>query len=1099
MEQYNSVQQLLKKKEGHKDRKPVFPSTVIQAVFDGKTGASLEAILAQFNSIYIQYQGSPEATRNIIPVEMRRAGLTITYMNMDSETITERATSAVQKDNDHWSLNINWTRVDELSLSGDIAVSANGTWIINGQDTGVKAVGPKGDAGITPWLKTIDNKLHFSYDNVNWEPCSENIAAWFRFKATSSTGLEPSVGKFQISRDNKNWEDLSPEITNALRIAGYVATSSALPSGKPVGTIYGVGPTFAAEDTAHTNPIYRLYVYDGSKWVDNGTFTSIAAGVVQETGNSETLVMSQKATTEKLSELGSAVRGKNIFIGSLKGNNSINEQGEIVKSAYDLAVSDMIILENEISHITISQTGGRLDPFTYCRFLYDDLTIANVVKLDASFYQTLEVPSGAKYFQYTIGNFSKSSEFQVESGTIATNYEKPKFLSSYSLQKKIDAFYHDTDDYALVVLDADDKILSGVTKDNVSFDYCDKNKNTISRVDNLRSIKSSNIITKPVGIASHHQDRDTDYNIKSVKNIIALNIGVERGVEINFYDENNKQYIPDNIIEYLWSCSKNNVPYDQLFLLQSPSRWYYYSKGEEWCLGIARMRAAMMSALLNGKVKLYTETTGSFSYKAKYVETQNEPNAYKLYNYTGSDEIQKRVELTAKEQREIYNTIKKSHCDNDILLGIDTTVFDAGYKRIYIVNGVEYDYIPNGCKSVLVNYYKDSEIIKSESFSANAEIICVIDTFEVNGEWVVCNNYEGLPHRAVAVVSNGSDTPLTVLNGGYSFLLTDNFARDMLTYTFEDGSDTCDYIDIFNFHSYGKLSDSGNIILSDFARLIPKLSNKECWVTETGFSATQQSEEFIAGATITNIITLLASGVSKVFIYQLSRHERGMSTTREGYFGVYHSSFETPYLSFKCVTDDKENNLFYGSDYFALIKKDTNYLVLDTGLSKVKVDGLRIYGFNKNFVLREVKVNGSVVISNVQMYANGTKYVDIPASAFENCNSSSKIEFDVDESVMSLSVLRDWIPTKTAESLKFISSLLEGGNRPTLRTIGNIRISTFQSSFGKCFVLWGNTSKRIVPVGDCIIYDYLGRVVNDIKISHALPIIICGCDAIKLL
>lgn len=347
MEQYNSVQQLLKKKEGYKDRKPVFPSTVIQAVFDGKTGASLEAILAQFNSIYIQYQGSPEATRNIIPVEMRRAGLTITYMNMDSETITERATSAVQKDNDHWSLNINWTRVDELSLSGDIAVSANGTWIINGEDTGVKAVGPKGDAGITPWLKTIDNKLHYSYDNVRWEPCSENIAAWFRFKATSSTGLEPSVGKFQISRDNKNWEDLSPEITNALRIAGYVATSSALPSGKPVGTIFGVGPTFAAEDTAHTNPIYRLYVYDGSKWVDNGTFTSIAAGVVQETGNSETLVMSQKATTEKLSELGSEVDKKTKSLSIVSRNvNDYTDNGFLNISGSVITNSDWLITAN---------------------------------------------------------------------------------------------------------------------------------------------------------------------------------------------------------------------------------------------------------------------------------------------------------------------------------------------------------------------------------------------------------------------------------------------------------------------------------------------------------------------------------------------------------------------------------------------------------------------------------------------------------------------------------------------------------------------------------------------------------------------------------
>lgn len=113
MEQYTSVQQINKKEEGQNKKKPIYPSTVIQAVFDAKTGASLEAILAQFNSIYVQYQGSPEATRNIIPVVMRRPGLTITYMNMESETITERANLAVQKDNDHWGLDVNWTRLNE--------------------------------------------------------------------------------------------------------------------------------------------------------------------------------------------------------------------------------------------------------------------------------------------------------------------------------------------------------------------------------------------------------------------------------------------------------------------------------------------------------------------------------------------------------------------------------------------------------------------------------------------------------------------------------------------------------------------------------------------------------------------------------------------------------------------------------------------------------------------------------------------------------------------------------------------------------------------------------------------------------------------------
>lgn len=297
MEQYNSIQQILKKENGH-DRKPIYPSTVIQAVFDAKTGASLEAILAQFNSIYVQYQGSPQATRNIIPVEMRRAGLMITYMNMDSETITEKASSAVQKDNDHWGLDVNWSRVDELSLSGDIAVSANGTWIINGVDTKVPARGSKGDAGLTPWLKTIDNKLHYSYDNTTWEPCSDYLASYFRFNATSSDSQAGTIGKIQISKDNKTWQDLSPEFRNYLRIQGYVSSTSALPKNQVVGTIYGVNEG--------TNT-YSLHVWDGSTWVNNGTFTSIAAGVVQETGDSETEVMSQKAVSEKLFELGSKV------------------------------------------------------------------------------------------------------------------------------------------------------------------------------------------------------------------------------------------------------------------------------------------------------------------------------------------------------------------------------------------------------------------------------------------------------------------------------------------------------------------------------------------------------------------------------------------------------------------------------------------------------------------------------------------------------------------------------------------------------------------------------------------------------------------------
>lgn len=418
MEQYASIQQLKKKEEGQTERMPIYPPTVVQAVFDAKTGASLEVILSQFNAIYVQYQGTPEATRNIIPQEMRRAGLTITYMNMESETITERASSAVQKDNDHWGLDVNWSRVDELSLSGDIAVSANGTWIINDEDTGIPARGSKGDTGLTPWLKTIDNKLHYSYDNETWEPCSENIAAWFRFNATSSDSQAGTIGKIQISRDNKTWKDLSPEFTNNLRIKSYVSTTSALPTGQAVGTIYGVGPTYDSTDTEQTNPIYRLYVYNGSSWVDNGRFTSIAAGVVQEAGDSETEVMSQKATTKKLTELTSQVVFKSL------SKNLFNKESKDNVTGYYIGVYGNLAANNSytVSHyIPVEETKNYYQRFgtsnTYWA-LFDSAKNFIVSGL------TNEIPatSGAAYLRITSRNDQVATE-QVEEGSAFTSYE----------------------------------------------------------------------------------------------------------------------------------------------------------------------------------------------------------------------------------------------------------------------------------------------------------------------------------------------------------------------------------------------------------------------------------------------------------------------------------------------------------------------------------------------------------------------------------------------------------------------------------------------------------------------------------------------------
>lgn len=285
----DSVQQLDKLAKDKNERFPIYPLTYIQAVYDARTKERLDSILWKCNNVYLPWMGSAGDTRIQLPFWMRRKGIIITYKNLDDETITEKLTYDLCIADDFFRLDSSWTRItDALPVGGNITIGSNGNWFQDGVDTGFKAQGPKGDNGLTPMLRTVNNKLRYSYDGEVWNEISEYIAAWFRYQDN----------KIQISRDQKTWSDLSKPFTQDLYIKGYVATSSALPStGVKQGDIYMVGPTYAAEDTEHKNPIYRMYVYNDSGWVDNGVFQSIAAGVVQTIGNSETEVMSQKAVS----------------------------------------------------------------------------------------------------------------------------------------------------------------------------------------------------------------------------------------------------------------------------------------------------------------------------------------------------------------------------------------------------------------------------------------------------------------------------------------------------------------------------------------------------------------------------------------------------------------------------------------------------------------------------------------------------------------------------------------------------------------------------------------------------------------------------------
>lgn len=324
------IQQLIKKNSQEGRYEDIFPKTFIDAVLDKESGVTLTDILAMFNMLFLSYNGSRSQTRLQVPSSLRRQGLWVTYVLYDKTVVTEWY-SAEAIDDTTFGDSANW-RDGSNALVGDISISSDGYWAINGEVTNIKA---QGEAGITPILRVgSNNHLQVSYTNgstyadvspnpvftqfrvsnnkleqsvdlgLTWTVASNYIAAWFRFTGTTGSSQADNVGKIQISRDNgATWSDLSGEFTNSLHIKGYVATVGTLPSTAVQGDIYGVGPTYDPSDTEHTNPIYQLYVKDSTGWINNGRFTSISAGVVQELGSSENAVISQKTLSNYISDV----------------------------------------------------------------------------------------------------------------------------------------------------------------------------------------------------------------------------------------------------------------------------------------------------------------------------------------------------------------------------------------------------------------------------------------------------------------------------------------------------------------------------------------------------------------------------------------------------------------------------------------------------------------------------------------------------------------------------------------------------------------------------------------------------------------------------
>ena len=140
----------------------VNPKSWIEAIKDKNTGQTLVEILQGFNMYFLPYNGNTSSTRCLVPTMLRKKGLWITYVKYDGNVYTEWY-DGKEIDDSSWGADANW-RVGSNQLVGDVSISADGYWVINGTKSPSKA---QGETGNTPLLRIYDNRLQVSYNNGN--------------------------------------------------------------------------------------------------------------------------------------------------------------------------------------------------------------------------------------------------------------------------------------------------------------------------------------------------------------------------------------------------------------------------------------------------------------------------------------------------------------------------------------------------------------------------------------------------------------------------------------------------------------------------------------------------------------------------------------------------------------------------------------------------------------------------------------------------------------------------------------------------------------------------------------------------------------------
>ena len=347
----NSIHQLEKKDNSNGAKYKIYPLTYVQAVYDARNGRRLDTLLDQCNSIYVYWKGSVEQTRLALPMFMRRKGIIITYRNAEDEVITEKCIYDDCIADDVWGLDAYWVRItDALPITGNVTIGSNGNWFVNGEDTGFKAQGPKGENGLPlqPRLSEDKTKIEFTYDGNTWyelfpltlvtptidisetvalepgaTPTVANVGDDFNVNLEFNLPKAPEVNvgsTTTIGEGNQakvtnsgtkyapvlNFEIPKGDTGRGITIKGFypdLPTLQEKVTEPAIGDVYCVGSAEPYEGYVWTNVYSSETQSSTPAWQSLGQINKDTTVIVNDLGDREDVAMSQKGVTEKITEI----------------------------------------------------------------------------------------------------------------------------------------------------------------------------------------------------------------------------------------------------------------------------------------------------------------------------------------------------------------------------------------------------------------------------------------------------------------------------------------------------------------------------------------------------------------------------------------------------------------------------------------------------------------------------------------------------------------------------------------------------------------------------------------------------------------------------